>query len=72
MTNDLSSVGALLDRHPNVQIDFAARMWELGRQPFMARRFCWIPDSVLKKVYSVNADRLLARRRKGERMRAGR
>jgi hypothetical protein len=30
-----------------------------------------LPDSVLKKVYFVNADKLLARRRKGERMRAG-
>ena len=110
LTNDLSSVGALLDRHPNVQIDFAARMWELGRQPFTARRFVlaradrilfgtdndpalamylahvrqletedewfwpadaewWrgygmgLPDSALKKVYSVNAAKLLARRR---------
>jgi uncharacterized protein len=39
LANDLSAVGALLDRHPNVQIDFAARMWELARQPFTARRF---------------------------------
>lgn len=37
--NDLGAVGALLDRHPNVQVDFAARMWELARQPFTARRF---------------------------------
>ncbi len=39
LANDLAAVGALLDRHPNVQIDFAARMWELARQPFTARRF---------------------------------
>jgi predicted TIM-barrel fold metal-dependent hydrolase len=39
LANDLGAVGALLDRHPNVQIDFAARMWELARQPFTARRF---------------------------------
>ena len=32
-------VGALLDKYPNVQVDFAARMWELARQPFTARRF---------------------------------
>jgi predicted TIM-barrel fold metal-dependent hydrolase len=110
LTNDLSSVGALLDRHPNVQIDFAARMWELARQPFTARRFMlaranrilfgtdndpvlpmylahvrqletedewfwpadaewWrgygmgLPDSVLKKLYVANAEKLLARRR---------
>jgi predicted TIM-barrel fold metal-dependent hydrolase len=39
LANDLGQVGQLLDRHPNVQIDFAARMWELARQPFSARRF---------------------------------
>jgi len=39
LANDLGRVGALLDKHPNVQIDFAARMWELARQPFSARRF---------------------------------
>ncbi len=39
LANDLGAVGALLDRHPNVQVDFAARMWELARQPFTARRF---------------------------------
>jgi len=39
LANDLGRVGALLDRHPNVQVDFAARMWELARQPYSARRF---------------------------------
>ncbi len=39
LANDLGAVGALLERHPNVQIAFAARMWELARQPFTARRF---------------------------------
>jgi uncharacterized protein len=39
LANDLSAVGRLLDRHPNVDVDFAARMWELGRQPRNARRF---------------------------------
>jgi predicted TIM-barrel fold metal-dependent hydrolase len=39
LANDLGGVGTLLDRHPNVQVDFAARMWELARQPFSARRF---------------------------------
>ena len=110
LANDLAAVSALLDRHPNVQIDFAARMWELARQPFTARRFFmrradrilfgtdndpvlpmylahvrqmetedewfwpadtewWrgygmgLPESVLKNVYSANADKLLARRR---------
>ena len=39
LANDLGRVGALLDKYPNVQVDFAARMWELARQPFSARRF---------------------------------
>lgn len=39
IANDLAALGAIVDRHPNVQIDFAARMWELARQPFSARRF---------------------------------
>jgi len=39
LANDLGQVGQLLDRHPNVQVDFAARMWELARQPYSARRF---------------------------------
>jgi predicted TIM-barrel fold metal-dependent hydrolase len=110
LANDLGAVGALLDRHPNVQIDFAARMWELARQPSTARRFMlaradrilfgtdndpvlpmylahvrqletedewfwpadaewWrgygmgLPDDVLRKVYALNAEKLLARRR---------
>jgi predicted TIM-barrel fold metal-dependent hydrolase len=37
--NDLGRVEALLAKHPNVQVDFAARMWELARQPYSARRF---------------------------------
>jgi predicted TIM-barrel fold metal-dependent hydrolase len=107
--NDLARVEALLAKHPNVQIEFAARMWELARQPFTARRFFvkhadrilfgtdntpappmylahvrqfetedewfwpadaewWrgygmgLPESVLKKVYSLNAEKLLVRR----------
>jgi len=39
LSNDLGRVGRLLDKYPNVQVDFAARMWELARQPFTARRF---------------------------------
>jgi hypothetical protein len=39
LANDLGRVGALLAKHPNVQVDFAARMWELARQPYSARRF---------------------------------
>jgi predicted TIM-barrel fold metal-dependent hydrolase len=48
LANDLGALGRLLDRHPNVDVDFAARMWELGRQPFSARRF-----------FSKYADRIL-------------
>ncbi|MGC8874964.1 MAG: amidohydrolase family protein [Chloroflexia bacterium] len=36
---NLAWVGALLDRAPNLYIDIAARIGELGRQPYTARRF---------------------------------
>lgn len=36
---NLGWVGALLDRCPNFNIDFSARIGELGRQPYSARRF---------------------------------
>lgn len=36
---NLAWVGALLDRCPNFYIDISARLAELGRQPYTARRF---------------------------------
>ncbi len=36
---DLGNVGAALDRHPNMHVELAARIGELGRQPRTARRF---------------------------------
>jgi predicted TIM-barrel fold metal-dependent hydrolase len=36
---DLTALAALLEAHPNVQLDMSARVAELGRQPFTARRF---------------------------------
>ena len=36
---DLDAVAAMLERYPNVQLDMSARVAELGRQPFTARRF---------------------------------
>lgn len=36
---DLAALSAALDAHPNVQLDMSARVAELGRQPFTARRF---------------------------------
>ncbi len=36
---NLGWVGALLDRCPNFCVDIAARIGELGRQPYSARRF---------------------------------
>lgn len=36
---DIDSVSTLLDRFPNVRIDFSARIDELGRQPYKAREF---------------------------------
>ncbi len=39
LPEDLAAVGALLDAHPNVFIDFSARIDELGRQPYTAYDF---------------------------------
>jgi predicted TIM-barrel fold metal-dependent hydrolase len=36
---NLAWVGALLDRCPNFHVDISARIGELGRQPYTARRF---------------------------------
>jgi len=36
---DLGWVGALLDRCPNFYVDISARIGELGRQPYTARKF---------------------------------
>ncbi len=36
---DLQALATMLDGHPNVQLDLSARIAELGRQPFTARRF---------------------------------
>ena len=39
LPEDLAAVGELLDAHPNVIIDFSARIDELGRQPYTAHDF---------------------------------
>lgn len=36
---DLQQTARLLDDHPNVVVEFASRIAELGRQPFTARKF---------------------------------
>jgi predicted TIM-barrel fold metal-dependent hydrolase len=36
---DLALVGRLLDDNPNLRVDIAARLGELGRQPYTAREF---------------------------------
>ncbi len=38
-SEDLALVGGLLDAHPNLSVDIAARLAELGRQPYTARSF---------------------------------
>lgn len=38
-SEDLSYVSALLEKHPNLLIDIGARVAELGRQPYTARKF---------------------------------
>jgi len=37
---DLELVGSWLDRYPNYHVDIDARISELGRQPYTARKFC--------------------------------
>ncbi len=39
MSHDLNELGRLLDIYPNFYVDISARAWDLGRQPFTARRF---------------------------------
>jgi len=36
---DLEQLGRLLDEHPNMYVETSARIAELGRQPYTARRF---------------------------------
>jgi predicted TIM-barrel fold metal-dependent hydrolase len=36
---DLAAVGRWLDEYPNLHVDLASRISELGRQPYTARRF---------------------------------
>jgi predicted TIM-barrel fold metal-dependent hydrolase len=38
-SEDLQNVGESLDRFPNMSVDLAARIGELGRQPITARKF---------------------------------
>ena len=45
---DLGLVGRLLDANPNLYVDLAARLGELGRQPYTARAFMLrYPDRIL-------------------------
>jgi predicted TIM-barrel fold metal-dependent hydrolase len=45
---DLTRVRSMLERHPNFNVDIAARIGELGRQPYSARRlFLDFPDRIL-------------------------
>lgn len=36
---DLATVAGWLDKYPNLHVEFASRIGELGRQPYTARRF---------------------------------
>ena len=36
---DLATVGSWLDTYPNLHVEFASRIGELGRQPYTARKF---------------------------------
>lgn len=39
LPEDLSKVAAWLDQYPNMYVDIAARISDIGRQPYTARRF---------------------------------
>ena len=55
--NDLQRLGKLFDTHPNVYVDIAAVLAELGRQPYSAHDFLVkYQDRVLmgKDIYDVN------------------
>src|SRR6185369_4949005 len=55
--NDLGRLGRLFDANPNVSVDFAAVLAELGRQPYSAHDFLVkYQDRVLmgKDIYEVN------------------
>jgi predicted TIM-barrel fold metal-dependent hydrolase len=39
MAHDLQALGAMLDRMPNLNVEIAAVLGELGRQPRNAKRF---------------------------------
>ena len=55
--NDLARLGKLFDEHPNVYVDIAAVLAELGRQPYSAHDFLTkYQDRVLmgKDIYEVN------------------
>jgi uncharacterized protein len=55
--NDLERLGKLFDSHPNVYVDIAAVLAELGRQPYSAHDFLIkYQDRVLmgKDIYDVN------------------
>jgi predicted TIM-barrel fold metal-dependent hydrolase len=36
---DLATVGQWLEQYPNLHVEFASRIGELGRQPYTARKF---------------------------------
>ena len=38
-SEDLATVGKWLDKYPNLVVEFASRINELGRQPYSARKF---------------------------------
>ena len=38
-SEDLKTVSAWLEKYPNLHVEFASRIGELGRQPFTARKF---------------------------------
>lgn len=57
-SENLSTVGSWLDRHPNMYVDTADRIAELGRQPYSTRKFFnRYRDRILLGTDSIPSDR---------------
>ncbi len=56
---DLATVARWLDEYPNLYVDIAARIAELGRQPYTARKF--INDHADRVLFGTDGPRVAAR-----------
>ena len=50
-SEDLAAVASWLDKYPNLVVEIASRIGELGRQPYTVQRGDRIAQMVINKVY---------------------